>query len=428
MGYLANATSASSQSLLILPSGVPRFQGARFTGESLISGGVGPFRATQLTNGWILVAGNNTNKVYKSTDNGATWDAGTLVASTSGLRGINQLANGRVLTTGSTTSKIYSSIDNGASWDNAWSNLFADDAPIPSDTLQGYLTEGSGTNLALQSEVFSNAAWVATTLTVADNSTTGPDGVTTTADTLTASALNAMLLQTVVSGSATRDFSIWLKRKTGTGTINLTVDGGVTWTPKTITSAWARYDITQAAVTNPVFGVQIATSGDAIYAWGAQLESAAFASSYIATTTASVTRAADALSYPTTNNVFNTAGSATAEITAESWGNVAGQYLGDGTTAPLLASSANSGVQAYDGTNTVNGPTGTPASLVKVGSSWKAATLKAFANGNLGASGAYDGAFALSTLAIGSSYFGTIKNVKIWKKALKDSILNKLTT
>ena len=156
----------------------------------------------------------------------------------------------------------------------------------------GLLMEAARTNLALHSSDFTNAAWVNTTTTTAKTST-GPDGQANSASRLTATGANSTRLQTVTSASATRVFSIWLKRITGTGNIDLTLDNGVGWTTKTITSSWAKYEITQAAVTNPVFGVRIVTNGDAIDVYGAQLESAAFSSSHIPTTTIAVARTAD---------------------------------------------------------------------------------------------------------------------------------------
>lgn len=161
-----------------------------------------------------------------------------------------------------------------------------------SGNLLGLLIEGARTNLSLWSNDGTNAAWVKSNMTTAQTST-GPDGAANSATRLTASAGNATILQTVVSGSATRAYSVWLRRITGTGNIDLTVDNGVGWTTKTLTTSWQRFDISQAAVTNPVFGVRIVTNGDAIDFYGSQLESAAFPSSLIPTTTGSVARAAD---------------------------------------------------------------------------------------------------------------------------------------
>ena len=156
----------------------------------------------------------------------------------------------------------------------------------------GLLIEATRTNLGLHSNDLTNAAWTKSN-TTAGKTSTGPDGVANSASRLTASAGNGTCLQSVTSGSATRAYSVWLKRITGTGNIQLTVDNGGTWTTKTITADWTRVDISQAAVTNPIFGIRIVTNADAIDVWCNQLESAAFPSSSIPTTTGSVARAAD---------------------------------------------------------------------------------------------------------------------------------------
>lgn len=156
----------------------------------------------------------------------------------------------------------------------------------------GLLMEAARTNLALHSADGTNAAWTKTN-TSAAKTATGPDGAANSATTVTASAGNGTILQTVTSASATRALSVWLKRRTGTGNVQLTLDGGTGWTTQSITSSWARYTLTQAAVTNPNFGIRLVTSGDEVDFYGFQMESAAFASSHIPTTTVAVARTAD---------------------------------------------------------------------------------------------------------------------------------------
>jgi len=156
---------------------------------------------------------------------------------------------------------------------------------------QGVLLEDARTNLCLYSEDTSNAAWVASNMTKGSTSTTTPAGDSSTTVELTASAANGTLLQTVTSASDNYVYSVFLQRKTGTGNVDITVDGGTTWTTKTLTGAWTRFDVTDASETNPQVGIRIVTSGDAVNFWGSMLEKDAdFPSSYIKTTTASATR------------------------------------------------------------------------------------------------------------------------------------------
>jgi hypothetical protein len=179
----------------------------------------------------------------------------------------------------------------------------------------GLLMEAARTNLGLYSNDATNAAWAKTNMT-ADKTATGPDGVSLSASTIIATSGNATCLQSITSASAQRTFSIWLKRLAGTGNIDLTVDNGSTWTTKTITSSWAKYSITQSAVTNPIFGIRIVTSADGVCFWGAQLESAAFASSTIPTTTTSVARTVDIATRVLSSEFSATAGSVAVVGTA----------------------------------------------------------------------------------------------------------------
>jgi hypothetical protein len=68
--------------------------------------------------------------------------------------------------------------------------------------------------------------------------------------------------------------------------------------------------------------IRIANSGEAIYAWGAQVEAGAFATSYIPTTTTSLTRNADAVGMTGTNfSDWYNASQGTLSVVADS-GNV----------------------------------------------------------------------------------------------------------
>lgn len=190
----------------------------------------------------------------------------------------------------------------------------------------GLKMEVARTNLCLHSNDGTNAAWTKSNCT-AVKTATGPDGVANSATTLTATAGNATCLQAVTSASATRASAIWLKRRTGTGNIDMTLDGGTGWTTKTITSSWARYWITQAAVTNPSVGLRIVTSGDAVDFWNEQLESANYASSDIPTTTGSVTRAVESCQRTLGGELSATAGTVVVRARAGGGNESSPQYL-----------------------------------------------------------------------------------------------------
>lgn len=138
-------------------------------------------------------------------------------------------------------------------------------ADIPASTLKGYFAEGAATNNALWSRDFTKASWVKTNITPVKNAT-GIDGRPSSASTLTATAGNGTAFQTVTIVSAAFNTSFWVKRKTGTGTIEITDNNGTNYTditslinPSTFTLV--EINRTQA---NPVFGFRIVTSADAI--------------------------------------------------------------------------------------------------------------------------------------------------------------------
>ena len=140
-------------------------------------------------------------------------------------------------------------------------------------------------NLLLNSQTF-NTTWVASSITFATG-ITDPLG-TTTAYTATASGANATVYQSVIIPADTFTFSIYIQRVTGTGTINLTLDG-TTMTVASVTGSWVRYTATQTLTAGTyTVGIQIVTSGDAVNIWGAQLEQRSSASAYNVTTTSIV--------------------------------------------------------------------------------------------------------------------------------------------
>lgn len=150
----------------------------------------------------------------------------------------------------------------------------------------GVTTAMAEQNLLLYSQDYSTT-WTVTNLTPVTGKT-APDS-TSTATEFTAGAADAVLTQsyTAIAGSYT--FSVWLRRVTGTGNIDIAADNG-TWTTKVITGTWARYDVTQTvAAGSKTAGIRVVTSGDAIEVWGAQLEQRSSVSSYTATTTQPIT-------------------------------------------------------------------------------------------------------------------------------------------
>jgi hypothetical protein len=181
-------------------------------------------------------------------------------------------------------------------------------------TRLGYLAEEARQNAALWSRDLTNVAWVKVTATAAKDQT-GLDGVASSASRLTATAGNGTCLQTVVLASSARFQSAYVKRLVGSGTIQMTTDGGTTWTTVTVTSAWTRVTIPTQTLIDPIFGFRIVTSGDSIAVDYVQNETGAFATSPIPTTTVAVPRNADVLSLPTAGWYSASAGTWYVEFT-----------------------------------------------------------------------------------------------------------------
>ena len=157
----------------------------------------------------------------------------------------------------------------------------------------GFLVEGqSRVNIALHNRDLTNAAWVDTDITAAKDQT-GIDGAANAASSITATAGNATILQSITSASAARFTTAYVRRLVGSGVVEMTQNGGSTWTPVTVTDEWARVSIPSATLANPEVGFRIVTSGDSIAVDYVQVENSAFATSAIATEGVSVTRGAD---------------------------------------------------------------------------------------------------------------------------------------
>jgi hypothetical protein len=157
---------------------------------------------------------------------------------------------------------------------------------------QALLIEGTAcTYNSLWSDDLTQSAWTKTNATAALDST-GPHGEPCSSVTATASSATA--LQAITSATAAQTFSVWLRRRTGTGQVQITVDGGTTNLDVTssISSKWRQFQIYKAAA-NPTVGVMLATSGDVVEVALALCSPFGFASSPIPVYGTALNRTAD---------------------------------------------------------------------------------------------------------------------------------------
>ena len=182
---------------------------------------------------------------------------------------------------------------------------------------KGLLIEGSATNLLLQSESLATSPWSAQNgATVANVSLTNPANGATSTQITTGGAGSNLVGQTPTYGAAgAHTLSIWVRSGTATrisigiysggfvtGTISVlsgsaTVTGTDLFTVTNLTSTWTKLQIVYTTLSAGAVLIYpdtpSPTVGLTVYAWGAQLETGKGASSYIPTTTAQVTKAAD---------------------------------------------------------------------------------------------------------------------------------------
>lgn len=235
----------------------------------------------------------------------------------------------------------------------------------------GLLLEEARTNICLRASNMTNASWSRTTMTATANTANDPFG-TTTYSTITASGANATCLQsiTVTSGVA-YTFSIDLYRITGSGTVQITMDNGATWTTVTLTSSIQRFSVTQTTgSTTAVVGVRIVTNTDAVGVGSAQLEQGSYGTSRIATTGTSVQRNRDTIQYTLPMPFYGDGNSLSVVVKCQPIANTTGTStrlfaINDGTSNNqiVLATDASNNLQVTTYVNAVTTTTSTTLAL-----------------------------------------------------------------
>jgi hypothetical protein len=221
----------------------------------------------------------------------------------------------------------------------------------------GLLVEEARTNAVVRSSEFNVSPWVASNVTVTPNAVTAPDG-TLTADLLTSTSSNGFVEQVMSytrTTNSTGTFSVYLRANAN---VSLPIQVSLTEAQNgeqvalvsitaNVTTQWQRFTGTYTVPANQfgggyrfvsprIGGSSSFTTGEQVYAWGFQDEAGFFPTSYIPTTTATVTRAADVASISGSNFGTNRTNllTRTESINDAAWVKSAVVVTQDSITAP----------------------------------------------------------------------------------------------
>ena len=348
--------------------------------------------------------------------------------------------------------------------------------------LRGLLLEEARTNVLSQSGDVNNAAWSkfggsgGTTPVTTANQSVAPDGTTTAASIVYAATSGgqfAVVFQQPTIAAVPYAFSCWLKGNSGGEQLYISADngaGGYYSSPRlTLTTQWQRFSLVMPALTAGsawLFKIgtdlrdsgQAATPAQTIFAWGGQLEAGAFPTSYIPTTGAAVTRAADACAMTGTNFsswfTTNAAGSFAAEvfysfIAPGTTGTGRLIELSDGTTANFLSVLPSFNTNQYNLASTIASVAGTsllassgatPASVVvKVATAYGGGSRFFCANAGGGAGpspvvSTPGGIATVNQLGIGNrpdltrALAGYMRRIRYWPRILTNAEMQSVTT
>ena len=342
--------------------------------------------------------------------------------------------------------------------------------PISPSTLKGFLCEWARTNICNYSNI-AVAWWGLIWATRTDNAWIAPDGtnsfvkiipnagtqssyaynvnITTAASVYTVSCyvkadwLNFVQLRFgagISSGFANFDLLNWV-----VGTRSIWTSSGIEavtgfpWVYRiwavtnTVLAATASIAIQIVPAANSGTGAPVTwdwVSG--VMVWGMQIEAWAFPSSYIPTGAAGITRNIDALSY-SVSNVLDLKWAAYCEIGVNiPWYTNMSWFIMDRWASGryLYANNSVTWVTNYDWTSILvsNIWSSYNGSVVKVATSWTGSTKSIYYGSTVPKTWAYVGTFWTGNINVGSSWNGTIRNVKVWKEPPTVAELTSITS
>jgi hypothetical protein len=165
-------------------------------------------------------------------------------------------------------------------------------------TCPSLLVEPQRTNLFTYSEQINNAAWLGDYVAVTANYAVSPSGIQN-ADRLVGTSTWYYLQDVSLSVGSVYTISCFVKSTSGSNT-NFRLFGCniITSSNQTANNEWQKFSFTFTADSNTSHGISRDSSNNNadLLVWGMQLELGSYATSYIPTTSASVTRNADVIS------------------------------------------------------------------------------------------------------------------------------------
>jgi hypothetical protein len=273
------------------------------------------------------------------------------------------------------------------------------------------LVEPAATNSLQNCRDWTATGWTASNMTRA-RVATGIDGVANSATRLTATANNATVTQ--VGGTGFGCFSVFVRRVSGSGAVELTGNGFTNVTAITLTSAWQRFAISTAATAT--VGIRLGTAGDVIEVDFAQHEvggSSINPTSPILTAGGPATRQADSITYTPPVNVSLQQGTLVAEARYLATPSAVGvEWLrirdaGNTNAVRLLSNTSRNVIAEYLQASTAQA-TLNDASQPNVGASFGLAfswAANAFAASVNGAAAVTDTSGSVSSNAVSSMLF-----------------------
>lgn len=315
-------------------------------------------------------------------------------------------------------------------------SMYAADGTYLGGWYEGARADVLGTTAAIR-RVMTDAGWVSGGGGITVGGAVGMDGVANAAASLTAAGAAGTILFTKVLASAARTYSAWVRRKTGTGTIEITDNGGTNYTDitSTLTTTYQLFQVTRTQA-NPVVGFRITTDTDAIEVDFNTIEDASFANP--TPIPVNVSKAGDVLTYPAIGNTADAVGSAYAEVSGTQTGGQQDIIVSSNGTGgfPLYLNSSNDTLRLYDGTAERSlGTFNLSTTVQKIATSWGGTAANGAIAGALGATSpaTFDGSMNMdTTISIGQetgtqSLFGSIRNVRIYSIALPSTTLESIT-